>query len=483
MIAPPCEKELAGPGVLLSEVTPEPVQWLWEGRIPRAKLTVMDGDPGTGKSALTMYLAARVSMGEVLPGGSITEPAGVVLLSAEDGLEDTVRPRLDAAGANTSKILALATKDDGEGGELLLSLPEDVSLIEEGIGRVKAALVIVDPLLAFLGSKIDSYRDQDVRRALAPLAAMAQRTGAAVVVVRHLTKANDGKPIYRGGGSIGIIGAARSGLIVAEDPQDGDRRILASQKSNLARSAPSLAFSLEDAENGAVRVVWRGESPLGAAELLAARTNGDDNTQLAKAIRFLEELLAHGAVPSKRVEAEAKAAGIAKRTLERAKESLGVVSKKRDGIWFWTLPEDRQVPVPDNLGDVGGLGDVGPDAVRTGEEETANHEQKSSTMLASSEEDRQGRQGRQGGKGDDLGDVALMTAPDDPGFVQVRNLLTDPSTGAHSVYRGYRQGRMSIAHLVTEVSYELTGSYDGLSRYTDIVERVVADLKRNEGAT
>jgi hypothetical protein len=201
-------------GRLLSGVEPEKVTWLWPSWLALGKLALMDGDPGLGKSAMTLDLAARVSVGKVFPDGAECEPAGVVLLSAEDGLADTIRPRLDAAGADTSKILSLATVPDKDGHDRLLSIPEDLALIEKGIGRVGARLVVVDPLMAFLSNDTNSHRDQDVRRALAPLASLAERTGASVLVVRHLNKAAANNPLYRGGGSIGIIGAARMAFVV-----------------------------------------------------------------------------------------------------------------------------------------------------------------------------------------------------------------------------------------------------------------------------
>src|SRR5918997_1507363 len=172
-------------GKLLSEVEPEQVEWLWPGRLPLGKLAVLDGDPGLGKSALTLDLAARVSGGQELPDGGRCGPAGVVLLSAEDGLEDTIRPRLDAAGADTGGIVALSMIGVGTRAERLVSLTQDLDAVEAALGRGGAALVVIDPLMAFLTGKTDSHKDQDVRRGLAPLAALAERKGAAVLLVRH----------------------------------------------------------------------------------------------------------------------------------------------------------------------------------------------------------------------------------------------------------------------------------------------------------
>ena len=313
-------------GKLLSGVEPEEVSWLWPSWLALGKLALVDGDPGLGKSAMTLDLAARVSSGKAFPDGAECEPAGVVLLSAEDGLADTIRPRLDAAGADTSKILALATVPDEDGHDRLLSIPEDLALIEKGIRRVGARLVVVDPLMAFLSGETNSHRDQDVRRALAPLAGLAERTGAAVLVVRHLNKAAANNPLYRGGGSIGIIGAARMAFVVGKDPQDENRRVLASTKNNLAMPPQSLMFGLEEAESGSVRVNWLGQSEVSAKDLLATPQDQEHADARSEAVEFLNEVLADGPVAASQVKEEAEDAGISERTLARAKKTLGVMS-------------------------------------------------------------------------------------------------------------------------------------------------------------
>ncbi len=330
------------PGQLLSEVKAQQVTWLWSGRIPRGKLSIWEGDPGNGKSALTIDLTARVSAGRAMPDGAPIEVVGVVLLNAEDGLADTIKPRLEAAGADLSRVLALTTVPDGKGCERLLSIPEDLDIIRRGIVRVSARLVVVDPLMAFLSGDVNSHRDQDVRRALAPLAKLAEETGAAIVVVRHLNKASGGNPLYRGGGSIGITGAARSALLVAKDPEDEKRRVLAPLKSNLAAPAPSLAFVLTGAANGAVRVEWKGETSHTADALLAPPVDPEERSALDEAMEFLRDALRDRPMWSKQVKQEAKEADISDATLRRAKLALGVRStKESDGSWVWALPKER----------------------------------------------------------------------------------------------------------------------------------------------
>lgn len=337
---PGTEAKHAPVGTLVSEVQSETVRWLWPGRIPFGKLTVVDGDPGLGKSALTVDLAARVSVGRPWPDKTPINAAGVVLLNAEDGLADTIRPRLEAAGANLNRVLALVAVPDGDS-ERLLSIPEDLQTVRRGIERVGAALVIVDPLMAFLSGDVNGHLDQDVRRALAPLAILAEETGAAVVVVRHLNKATGGAAIYRGGGSIGIVGAARSALLVAKDPEDENLRVLAPLKSNLGPPAPSLAFSLEEASNGAVRVEFRGETRHGAEALLAAPSDPEERSALDEARTFLADALKDGPVGAVEVKKDARNADVSEATLRRAKTALGVRSRKEpDGFWVWSLPPE-----------------------------------------------------------------------------------------------------------------------------------------------
>ena len=339
----------SGKVVQLSNVEPERVEWLWPGYIPLGKLTVMDGDPGLGKSTIMIDVAARISSARVMPDGSrghLDAAAGVLLLSAEDGLADTVRPRLAAAGADLERTYAFEAVHEAVG-ERPFVLPQDAQALEDEVTRTGATLVVIDPLMAFLGPDVNSHRDQDVRRALALLSGIAERTGCAIVVVRHLNKAAGGNPLYRGGGSIGIIAAARSGLLIAKDPDDpeGERRILASTKSNLGPKPAALAYRLV-ATGDTSRVDWLGESSHTPETLLAPPLTVSLSPARREAADFLETELANGPVPSGEVLGEARAAGISKSTLDRAKRELGVESRKvgdvSEGHWEWRLAEDRQ---------------------------------------------------------------------------------------------------------------------------------------------
>lgn len=344
--------------VRMSEVEPEAVRWLWPGRIPAGKLTVVDGDPKVGKSTLMLDLAARVTTGTPLPDDTPTERGNVVLLTAEDGLADTVRPRLAAAGGDAARVVVLESIDETDGratAERLPSIPGDLDQLEHLIVAEHASLVIIDVLAAYLGAKVDSYRDNDIRRALMPLARMAERTGAAVVVLRHLTKAHGANALYAGGGSIGITGAARAVLLVGRDPDDATRAVLAVSACNVAAPVPALAFRLVPADlYGVARVTWEGQTAHRAGDLLVDRhENGvedDDDSALTAAVHFLHEVLDDGPVPAKRVKAEARDCGIASRTLDRAKKAAGVVVTRtgyaNDGKWWWSIERQKSLTAP-----------------------------------------------------------------------------------------------------------------------------------------
>jgi DNA repair protein RadA/Sms len=320
----------ASPFVLLSEVEPQPVEYLWSPYVPRGELTVLDGDPGTNKTSLALTLAAAVSTGRPLPGGTGHDPAGVVLLSAEDSVHKTLPLRLEAAGADLTRVAAL-----GEA----VSFPADLGLLEEVACRTAAKLLVIDPLMAFLAP--DAHADQKVRRALTPLRALAERHDLAVVLVRHLNKGGSRQALYRGSGSIAIVGATRSALLVGTDPEDPHMRVVCHVKSNLAPKGPSLLFEPVAGANGAVRVEWRGECAYGPDDLLGP-PRGRPPRKLDEAKALLLEVLSEGPAEQQALMARAAQAGIAWRTVERAKEDLGVVSAREGfgagGKWLWQLP-------------------------------------------------------------------------------------------------------------------------------------------------
>lgn len=354
------------PGLLiLGTVDPQPVRWLWPARLPLGKLIILDGDPSLGKSLITLYLAGRVSHGLPMPDGTLGDlngPAGVVLLCAEDDPADTLRPRLDAAGADCNRIALLQTVTetiDSEYGEprtrRRLPTLADLGAIETAIKTVDAKLVVVDPVMAYTG-RAETNSDSDVRSLLAGLAALAQRTGVAVLAVRHLNKSGGGNPLYRGGGSIAFIAAARVGLLVAADPDDpsGESRVLAVTKSNLAKMPPALVYRVNENANGVAYIQWLGETEHTAKTLLASVVDDDEKGALGEAKVFLADLLEDGPVEVKHLKGEARNAGIAEKTLQRAKTALGVQAIKfgfgETGYWTWSLPRNADPKrQPDSL--------------------------------------------------------------------------------------------------------------------------------------
>lgn len=316
----------------LDQVEAQPVTWLWPGRIPLGKLTVLDGDPGLGKSTLALDLAARVSRGSPMPDGTAGIAGGALILSAEDGVEDTIVPRLQTAGADLRYIVTVPVVQCAEYERPPL-LPADLQAMKDAIAatdwELGVRLVVIDPLMAFLSADVDSWRDQDVRRALYVLAEFARESQAAVVLIRHLTKARGTSAMHRGGGSIGIIGAARAGLLVARDPEDSTRRVLAVTKMNLAPEPPSLGFRLEGS-SGYPRIVWTGTSPHGADVLVAEPVDEDERRDVQDLRVFVREMLEQAPRTFKEVQAACRAAGyeVTDRTLRNVRRALGVESKR-----------------------------------------------------------------------------------------------------------------------------------------------------------
>lgn len=334
--------------VTLADVQPEAVRWLWAGRIPRGKLTIIAGDPGAGKSNILLDIAARVSRGAPWPtSGGPCHPGTVLLLTAEDGLADTVRPRLDAMRGDPRRVHALTAIRHPQG-ERPFNLETDIPRLEAVLAATaEVALVGIDPVSAYWG-RGDSWKDTEVRRVLTPLAALAERTGAAVVGIMHLTKDSQRRAIHRVLGSVGFAGAARSLLAVCKDQGDPDRRLFLPVKSNLGVPPPGLAFRLESVqigEGGSVsRVAWEvGTVNVNADEALSARRTAEEQMAHDDAVEFLRGLLRDGPVPAANVEKAARQMGVPMDSVRRAKRSLGVRATKQGfglgGTWTWTLPE------------------------------------------------------------------------------------------------------------------------------------------------
>lgn len=349
--------------VTLSDVTPERVRWRWKPYLAAGKLTVVDGDPGDGKSTLAVDLAARYSTGSPMPDGADSDgPGDVLVLSAEDGIADTIRPRVDAASGDPTRVHVL--KEVVEAGkDRPPDLTCDLDVIRAEIERHDVRLVIVDPLMAFLGADVDSHRDQDVRRVLHPLSKLAEATGVALLVIRHLNKGGGAKAVYRGGGSIGIIGAARLAYLVAPDPDDDTRRVLAPVKLNIAADPAALAYRIvTDAARDVSRVVWEGATGHSAGDLLRT-IDPDERSELGEAAEWLRDYLVSegGEAAAADAKSEARKAGLAVRTVERARGKVADVKTSgfpRRSTWVLHA-SDATAPTPAEVGATEGVGATG----------------------------------------------------------------------------------------------------------------------------
>ena len=357
----------------LAQVPPARLRWLWPGRLPLGKLAILDGLPGVGKSLVQVDIIARLTTGRPMPDGTQPEldgPGNVVVVTAEDDLADTLVPRLLAAGADLKRVVALhgVLEPTERGPEERWWTLKDIAVLREAVLDTRAVLVTLDPLAAFIAARM-AY-DEEVRERLGPLARLAEEAGAVVWAVRHLNKqVGLTDPVLRGGGSIGIIGAARAGLLVGLDPDDpeGERRVLAVVKTNLTRRVPSLAFRVV-APEGVPVVEWLGYSEHSARSLLAGQAEEPtERAALAEAVEFLAQVLAQGPRPAQEVIREAARAGFSERTLRRAKAAARVVSRRQGDTWAWALPgPDRPGPQVDhpvkiaNHTEFGNLGNLDP---------------------------------------------------------------------------------------------------------------------------
>ena len=329
--APVFEPRVVGKRV--SEVEPEKVEWLWPGRVPYGKLTLLCGDPGLGKSFATLDIAARLSSGTPWPDAreKAIEPGNTVILSAEDGLADTIRPRLDAAHAEVARIHCVQGVEHSSNGEIAhLDLSEDLRSLERYIQEQQARLCIIDPISAYLCDR-NSHNNSDIRGVLGPLASLAERQACAVIAVTHLNKCTAMAAMYRSIGSVAFVAQARMVWAVCRDPHDPDLRLLLPLKSNLTKDAPSLAFRLVDSDTPEIAMVAWSEGPadvdvndvLGSSEV-------KNRKQCDEAVDWLQTRLSDGPVDVAELKEAARTCGVAWRTLERAKKTLRVESFRTD---------------------------------------------------------------------------------------------------------------------------------------------------------
>jgi putative DNA primase/helicase len=342
-------------------VKPEPVEWLWSGRIALGKLTLIAGEAGLGKSQVSIAMAAAVTTGGEWPCSGGRAPQGhVVILSAEDGAADTVVPRLMAAGADLHRVqIVSAVRDDDGRSRRAFDLSADLMLLEHKISDIgNVRLIVIDPISSYLGSRVDSHVNAAVRAVLEPVSEMAARLRVAIVAITHPPKGTGNTTaINRFIGSIAFVAAARAAFMVTRDPEDDTRRLFLPVKSNLAPLGYGIAFRLEQRIIGdpaevivASSIVWDDEPVTATADqalqALDAR-GGADRTEVAEGEEFLRDLLAGEPVAAAQVKREATSAGLSWATVRRAQKRLRVRSTRRaesgDGLggrghWYWSLP-------------------------------------------------------------------------------------------------------------------------------------------------
>jgi hypothetical protein len=330
-------------GKVLRRVEAKKLEWLWKNRVPCNGITILDGDPGTGKGLLTTDLAARITTGRPLPFDDFQmPPANVIVLSSEDSLEHTIRPRFEAANADLDRIIAVPYSSEKAGEPCFTRLPRDLKILSKAIDQQKAKLVIIDVLVSYIPAELSTRNDQDVRLALAPLAELCDKKNIACICNRHLNKTQGGSAIYRGGGSIGITGAARSVLLLAHSKENHEQRTLAVVKSNLGVLPSAASFAIRS--KGEVPYLeWLQESNLSADELLVSgiAKGGEEQVREARlneAMQFLLSMLGEGNALADDILKEARDQCIYRSRLFDAKAVLRVKSYRKGGRWWWELP-------------------------------------------------------------------------------------------------------------------------------------------------
>lgn len=319
----------------MEQVEVEKIDWLLYPFIPFGKVTIVQGDPGEGKTTMVLQIIAKLTKGEaVLPSGSdesaleektmVLEPVNVIYQTAEDGLGDTIKPRLLSAGADCSRVMVIDDNDQA------LTMMD--ARLEEAIIQTKARLVVLDPIQGFLGTDVDMHRANEIRPLMKRVAVLAEKYHCAIILIGHMNKNSNGKSSYRGLGSIDFQAAARSVLIVGRIKDEPEIRVVCHVKSSLAPEGKSIAFRL-DKDTG---FEWIGEYDISADDLLSGDNRGQ---KIHEAKEFLKEILVSGSVAQTKVAEEAESRGIKKKTLWKAKKELEIDSVKIGNQWFWMLPE------------------------------------------------------------------------------------------------------------------------------------------------
>ena len=318
----------------MEDVVSKEVEWLWYPYIPYGKIIIIEGDPGEGKTTLVLKLAAALSRGLPLPcdDDKEYEPIHIIYQTAEDGIEDTIKPRLEKAGADCSMIRVIDETDKE------LSMTDD--RLEQAIIETGARLIILDPIQAYIGATVDMHRANEIRPVLKHLGIIAEKHNCAIILIGHMNKASGSKSTYRGLGSIDIQATARSVLLVARLRDKPNIRIMAHDKSSLAPAGDAIGFEMTE-DNGMVCI---GPYDITIDELLSGN-EGRGKKKLDIAENFIKEYFGiNKVIPSNEIMMEAAKRSIKRNTLLSAKKKLGITSDKEkaeDGTiyWTWVMPE------------------------------------------------------------------------------------------------------------------------------------------------
>ena len=300
---------------------------MWYPYIPYGKITIVQGDPGEGKSTMMIQIAALITNGKLMPDGSGEGiPGNVIYQAAEDGIEDTVKPRLEAAGADCRRIAFLEQSDEEP-------IRLDDERLAQAIESMQAKLLVIDPLQAYLGIDSD-MKSNSIRAVFGRLGKVAERTGCAVVLIGHMNKSGSTKGIYRGLGSIDIAAVARSILMVGRDRNNPYIRVLLQIKNNLAPEGRAFVFEL----NPKSGFSWIGQDDYEIEDLLLQKAKGE--SKLDKAKDYLKLLLNGSDLPCADIMEKMRTNGIGTRTVEQAKKDMGIISYKLGDKWYWQLNEE-----------------------------------------------------------------------------------------------------------------------------------------------
>jgi hypothetical protein len=311
--------------IRLSNVQSKEVQWLWYPFIPVGKISMIQGDPGEGKTMLVLTLTALLSKGVALPTAEEQEPMTIIYQTAEDGLEDTIKPRLEKAGADCERVVVINDSDNP------LTFTDE--RLEQAIISENAKLLILDPLQAFLGPDADMHRANVMRPIFKRLAVVAERTKCAIIIVGHMNKMSGSKGMYRKLGSIDIPAMARSILLVGRTKGDESVRYMAQLKNSLAPVGKSISFTISDS------ITFNGPCDITADQLLGGSGSSVKTTKAESAVEELATLLEFSELPCSEVYDYFEEMGISRRTVDNAKKELGVQSHKRSTNWYWSLPK------------------------------------------------------------------------------------------------------------------------------------------------